>query len=140
MYGTLMDHQIITRILPKLGSSGMSLLCTGAETSALPLLVPFGPNKHGEGRFQGRQSSHACWKFPDSRPHTPALSSFLPGSQRRSAATSYPPPDWKRARLPASSPLVFQPAGFSVISFPPCQTTFAGSILSKLIAFQKARS
>lgn len=38
------------------------------------------------------------------------------------------------------SPLVFHPAGFSVISFPPRQTASAGSILPKFIGFQKARS
>lgn len=47
----------------------------------------------------GWLSSHACWSFWVSEPHTPALSSLHPGSQR-GIRIFHPEPCWNRANKP----------------------------------------
>lgn len=109
---------------PKRCSTGRPFLCAAGERSELRLLVMSGQTNVARGKFQGCRASHVRWNFWDWRPLTLARSSSLPGWQRR----CFLPP----ARLEVSSlarqlaPLVFQPAGFSAISFPPCQTASAG--------------
>lgn len=93
-----------------------------AEQAPPPRYV--GPNKHGEGKVPGLPSLPRSLELLGlAAAHSSSLiiTSWL-------AALPLPPP----ARLELSSlarqlaPLVFQPAGFSAISFPPCQTASAG--------------
>lgn len=117
----------------------MAFLCAGAETSAFPLLVMLG-------------RTNTARELPG-LPVLPRLVEVLRLAATHSSSLIVTPGFTAQHRhfLPSTrlevsslarqlSPLVFQPAGFSVISFPPRQTASAGSILPKLIGFQKARS
>ena len=111
----------------------MPVSCVGAETSGHQLLVTLGHTNTARDasgpvlprlvQVLGLMATHSSSLIITQRRH------FLPSTRLEPSSLAR-----------QLSPLVFQPAGFSAISFSLCQTTSAGSILSKLICFQKAIS